>query len=133
MAISQRTKKFKTLKIVFTILHILCLIGPFLYFLPYAFITGAVVSKVVLGMTTVTSLILTAISFFISVKHRAGLHRGVMWFLILGIITSLTSIKPFICIMAATSLADELIFTPIRDSAARKALINKEIDLRSEA
>lgn len=129
--ISKRTKKFKTLSVIFTIIHILCLIGPFLYFLPAAFIMGEVVSKVVLGLSTVTSIILAAISFMISVNHRAGLHRGIMWFLILGILTCLSNIKPFICIMATTSICDELVFTRLRDSFSSKAKINKEIDLRS--
>lgn len=129
--ISKRTKKFKILSIIFTIIHILCLVGPFLYFLPAAFITGEVVSKVVLGLSTVTSIILAAISFIISVNHRAGLHRGIMWFLILGILTCLSNIKPFICIMAITNLSDELVFTRLRDSFSSKAKINKEIDLRN--
>lgn len=128
--INKRTKKFRNISIIFTILHILCLIGPFLYFIPAAFITGEVVSKVVLGLSTVTSLILAAISFFITVQHRAGLHRGILWFLILGVLTCLSNIKPFICIMALTSICDEVIFTPIRAYAKNRAAINKEIDLR---
>lgn len=130
--ISKRTKKYKTLNIIFTILHFLCLIGPLLYFIPYAFIVGEVTTKVILGLSTATSIILAAISLFVAVKHRAGLHRSILWLLILGILTALTSVKPFICIMAVASILDELVFTPIKTASAQKAKINKEIDLRSE-
>ena len=129
---SQRTKKFVTLNIIFTILHILCLVGPFLYFLPTAFIGAELVSKIALSATMITSIILAAMSMFVSVKHRMGLHRSILWILVLGLLTALTSIKPFICIMSIVSICDELIFVPIRDRAAAKASINKEIDLRSE-
>lgn len=128
---SKRTKQLKTLDIIFTIFHILCLIGPFLYFIPAAFAAGTMVSKIVLSLATVTSIILAAISFFISVNHRHGLHRSILWLLILGVTTCFTAIKPFICIMAAVALVDELVFVPIRDNARSKARINKEIDQRS--
>lgn len=126
---NKRTKKSRILSIIFGILHLLCLIGPFCYFLPVAFITGAMVSKITLGFTMVTSMILAAISFIVDVKHRAGLHRSCVWLLIVGILFCLSSIKPFIWIMAGATLLDELVFVNLHDHYSKVAAMNKEIDI----
>lgn len=130
MATSKRTKKLKIAAIIFGILHLLCLLGPFLYFLPAAFINGETVSKIVLGFSVVTSLILATVSLIIGVKNRAGLHRGIMWLLIAGILFCLESVKPFIWIMAIVSIVDELIFVKLKDKFKTAAATNKEIDKR---
>ena len=130
---SKITKKAKTAYIIFGILHLLCLLGPFLYFVPYAFITGAVVSKIALGLTTALSLILGMISFLVDTTHRAGLHRSIMWSMIAGVLFCLTAIKPFIWIMAIASILDELVFVPIRNRNKTKYLTNNEIDKRFSA
>lgn len=127
---SKTTKKYKTAAIIFGILHFLCLFGPFMYFFPAAFIGGAVVSKIALGLTTVVSVILAALSAIVSVKNRAGLHRGILWLLIAGVLFCLSSIKTFIWIMAAASILDELIFVPLKDHYKEKTRINTEIDKR---
>lgn len=133
MAASKRTKKLTFWKVIFTILHILCLIGPFLYFLPAAFITGPIVGKIALGFTTITSLILAAISLLVDIKHRAGLHRSILWLLMAGILFCLEAVKPFIWIMTIASLLDELIFTKCKDHFTVAAATNKEIDKRLES
>ena len=127
---SEVTKKAKAKCVIFTILHILCLIGPFLYFVPYAFIVGEVASKLVLSMSLITSFILAGISFLVDFKHRAGLHKSIVWLMIAAILFCLTSVKSFIWIMAGVSLMDELIFCPIKGHYHRKHIINKEIDQR---
>ena len=128
--VSERTKKSKFLKILFTILHILCLVGPFLFFIPFGFIGAPIVGKIALGFSTVLSIILAAFSIFIDIKHRAGLHRGIMWTLISGVLFCLESIKPFIWIMALVSILDELVFLPLRNRFAVMHATNKEIDKR---
>lgn len=130
--ISERTKKCRTLTIVFTILHILCLIGPFLYFVPYAFITGEVVSKLTISFASLFSLLLGAISFMVDIKHRAGLHRSMLWTMIAGVLCGLTAVRPFIWIMASFSLLDELVFLPLKDKYKAATLANKEIDKRTK-
>lgn len=128
--LSERTKTSKFWKIIFTILHLICLIGPFLYFIPYAFITGAVISKIALGLSTVVSLILLIMSFIMDVTHRAGMHRGIMWTLIAGIMFCLESVKPFVWIMAVVSILDELVFCKLKDHFTTVYKTNKEIDKR---
>lgn len=126
-----RTKKLGIAAVIFGILHLLCLFGPFLYFIPVALITGTVVSKVALSLTVVTSLILAAFSLLMDVKHRAGMHRGIMWLLIAGVLFCLEAIKPFIWIMAIVSILDEIIFVRLRDRYKTRAAINKEMDKRT--
>lgn len=130
MIASKTTKKAKAAWIIFGILHLLCILGPFFYFIPYAFITGEVVSKLALGLSTIVSVVLALVSLIVDTSHRAGLHRSIMWTLIAGVLFCLNSIKPFIWIMALTSIFDELIFLPIKNAKKTKYKTNKEIDKR---
>lgn len=125
---SERTKKARIMQIIFTVLHLVCLLGPFLYFLPAAFIAAKVVEKVALGLVTIVCLILAGISLLINVNHRAGLHRSILWILILAITTTFSAVKVFIYIMAIASILDELVFTKIADHYKTVKNTNKEID-----
>ena len=127
---SERTKQCRNRKNLFGFLHFLCLFGPLLYFIPYAYIQGEVAHKIMLSMTIVASIVLSVISLVVAVNHRAGLHRTIMWFLIAGVLFCLTEIKTFIWIMAITSVIDELVFTKIRDYYKSALIANKEIDRR---
>ena len=128
--VSDRTKQCKILTVIFEILHFLCLFGPLLYFVPYGYATGAVVEKIAMSFTVITSVILALISILVSVTARAGLHRCIMWLLITGILFTLPEIQTFIWIMAITSILDELVFTKIRDHYKAALISNKEIDRR---
>lgn len=127
---SDRTKQCRRLKNIFGILHFLCLFGPLLYFIPYGYATGETVQKIAMSFTVITSIILAVISMIISVSHRAGLHRCIMWILIAGVMFALQEIKVFIWIMAVTSILDELIFVRLKDYYKSALISNKEIDRR---
>lgn len=128
---SERTKKCGRLSVIFGVFHFLCLFGPLMYFLPYGFINGDTVQKISLGMTIITSLVLSILSIITDMKHRAGIHRTIMWILIAGVLFCLTEIKTFIWIMAVTSIIDELVFTKLRDYYKSAVIANKEIDKRT--
>lgn len=128
---SARTKQCRKLKHLFTFLHLICLFGPLLYFIPYGYITGEVVERIGLSFAVIASILLTAISFMISVTARAGLQRCVFWVLILGVMITLTKIQSFIWIMGIASLLDELIFVKIKDHYANALAANREIDRRA--
>lgn len=128
---SKRTKQCRAGNFIFGLLHILCLVGPFLYFIPYGFIMGETVNKIALGFTVVLSIILALISFVVDQTHRAGLHRSILWALIAGVLFCLSEVKTFIWIMAVVSLVDELIFVKIKDHYKIALAANKEIDRRS--
>lgn len=125
---SDRTKQARVLQIIFFTIHILCLIGPFVYYLPAAFILGEVVQKISLGLTVILAIVLAAISFIVDVTHRAGLHRTILWLLIIGIMTCLARVQTFIWIMAITSILDELIFSRLANKYKTIKNTNKEID-----
>lgn len=127
---NERTKHCRARAIILTILHILCLVGPLLYFIPFGFLTGTIVSKVALSFSLIISIILAAISLIVGIKHRAGLHRGIMWLLIGGILFCLEAVKPFIWIMAGISIFDELLLVPLKEHYSAAYKTNKEIDLR---
>lgn len=129
--LSERTKTCRTRKWIFTILHYLALFGPFLYFIPYCFVTGDVVSKIAIGLVAVVAIILSAGALVMDVKHRAGLHKSAFWALIAGCAFVLESVTPFVLIMAAVSVVDELVFVRVKDHYAAAQLTNTEIDRRS--
>lgn len=128
---SQRTKSCNKRKWLFRFLHWLCLFGPLLYFIPYAFITGETVEKIALSFTLIVSVILCVISIVIAATHRAGIHRTILWLLIAGVLFCLTEIKAFIWVMCITSILDELIFVRLKDRYAELTRTNKEIDRRN--
>ena len=127
---SKRTKQCRRRKIIFSILHFLCVFGPFIYFIPYGYITGEIGNKVVMSFSVVTCLILTVISVITDIKHRAGLHRIILWGLITGVLFCLNEVKTFIYIMAVTSIIDELVFVKLKDYYKTAEISNKEMDRR---
>lgn len=128
--VSDRTKQCRTLKNVFEVLHLLCLFGPLLYFVPYGYVTGETVEKIAMSFTVIASVILAVISVLVSVTERAGLHRCIMWLLITGVLFCLKEIQVFIWIMAVASILDELVFTKVKDHYLAALISNKEIDRR---
>lgn len=129
--VSKRTKQCRNRKNLFGLLHFLCLFGPLLYFVPYGFITGETVQKIAMGFSVIVSLILAVFTIITDIKHRAGLHRTIVWILISAVLFCLQEIKVFIWIMAVTSIIDELIFTKLRDYYKTALISNKEIDRRT--
>lgn len=134
MTVSKRTRRCRFWKFIFTFLHICCLLGPFLFFIPYGFVTTTeVASKVALSFSAVVGMIFGAISFMVDTTNRAGLHKSIMWILISGVLFCLESLKVanFIWIMAITSICDELIFVKLRQHYKAALISNREIDRRS--
>ena len=128
--LSKRTIQCRNRKIIFSILHFLCLFGPFFYFIPYGYLTGEMGSKVIMSFSVVTSLILGIISVVADVKNRAGLHRSILWGLIAGVLFCLQEVKTFIYIMAITSIIDELVFVKLKEYYKTAEIANKEMDKR---
>ena len=127
---SDRTKKLKVLKIIFSLLHFIAIFGPFLYFIPYAFITGETTEKLGLSITLVVSIVMAIISLIISESHRQGLYKTIMWVMIIGVLICLKKIETFIFVMAALSILDELVFVKLYDYFKTTYRTNREIDRR---
>ena len=127
---SERTKQCKRLAIVFGILHFLCLFGPFLYFIPYAYAVGALVSKVTLSLTIICALVLAAFTILAEAKTRGGLIKTIIWLLLIGVATCLSSVEAFLYIMAIVSIVDELFIVRMRAKYKDAYAANREIDRR---
>ena len=127
---SERTKQCKKLAIVFGILHFLCLFGPFLYFIPYAYVVGALVSKVTLSLTIICALVIAAFTILAEAKTRGGLIKTIIWLLLIGVATCLSSVEAFLYIMAIVSIVDELFVVKMRAKYKDAYAANREIDRR---
>ena len=129
---SGRTKQCRRLKWLFIILHIVLLLGPFCFFIPYAFTVGSAGEQVGLTLTSLVSLVLVIFSVIIDVKHRAGLHKAVLWLCVGGVILCLESIdiRAFVWIMVFASILDEVLICPLVVHYKAALLANVEIDKR---
>lgn len=129
---SNRTKQCRRLKWLFTIIHIVLLAGPFCFFIPYASTVGSAGEQIGLTLTTVVSLILLIFSIITDVKHRAGLHKAMLWLSIGGVILCLESIdiKVFTWVMVFASILDEILICPLTEHYKTALLSNVEIDKR---
>lgn len=123
--ISPTTKKYKRLALIMGLISILLLICPIGYYTTMAFIAGTVVEKVSLGALATLAVIMVAINALLKLHLRSPL-----WIMLVGVYLVLDYILPLILIIAITTIADELIFTPLRKRFKNKALINGEIDKR---
>ena len=127
---SKRTKQCKRLKNLFSILHFLCLFGPLMYFVPYGFILGEPVQKICMSFTLIASVIVVAISTLVGATARAGLHRTVLWLILIGLMFTLTQIEVLIYVMGIVSILDELVFCKLKDKYKDAYAANVEIDRR---
>lgn len=122
---SLTTKKYKRLAFIMGLVSVLLLICPIGYYTTMAFIAGTVVEKVSLGALATLAVIMVAINSLLKLHLRSPL-----WIMLVGVYLVLDYILPLILIIAITTIADELIFTPLRKRFKNKALINGEIDKR---
>lgn len=127
---SDRTKHCSNLYILFTVLHFICLFGPFLYYIPYGFATGEPSQSVALSLAIIISLLLAAFSVFVDTKSRAGMPKTITWILIIGVLIALKEVETFIYIMSIASILDELLIIRMRAKYKDMYVANKEIDRR---
>lgn len=127
---SERTKQCKKLSILFTVLHFLCLFGPLLYFVPYAFIEGNTGHKLALSLFLIIALCLSVFAIISEAKTRGGLAKSIMWILIIGISICLKEVETFVYIMAGVSILDELFIVRLNNKYKDAYAANREIDRR---
>ena len=119
------TKKYKTRKTIFSILSILCLIGPLLFFIIQGFAGAAVVGKLVLSLTSLGAIILAGISVLFKYHLRSPIFLCLM-----GLWVALESLLPAIICISIAVILDEFIFSPLKAKYKQLYIINKEIDKR---
>lgn len=130
MKASKRTKQCAALKRTFTAAHLICLFGPLVYYVPVGYASGTPTEKIGISFAIITAIVMTVISAIISTAAKAGLQRCVLWILIVGVLITLSEVKAFIYVMAATSLLDELVFCKLKDHYSAALIANREIDRR---
>lgn len=119
------TKKYKRLTTLFTILSLICLLGPLVFFTIKAFIGAAVVGKVVVGLTTLASLCLASVSVLFKFHLRSPI-----FLMLIGLWVALDTLLPTIIWISITVILDEFIFSPLKKKYKELHTINKEIDKR---
>lgn len=127
---TERTKQCKKLHIIFTIIHFICMFGPLLYFIPYAYIIGGTGYKIGLSLFILVALCLSVFTIIADAKTRGGLAKTILWTIIMGVCLCLTEVKTFIYIMAIVSILDELVITKLSVKYKDAYAANKEIDRR---
>lgn len=119
------TKKYKRLARLFSLLSILVLLAPLAYYLVEAFIAGVVIEKLALGGLATMAIILAL--FNIIMKSNL---RSPIWLILLGIFFVLENILPLIIFIAAGTILDEFILSPLARRYRNLYTINNEIDKR---
>ena len=123
------TKDYKTKWMICRFLSILMTIGPLAYFFVKAYIDGevGVTQKMTLGICTVVCAIL----IIINITAKKSL-RSPIYIIIIGIYVCLDNLMLLFIVMAATTILDEFIFSPLASKFKNQYTINKEIDKRGE-
>lgn len=122
----MRTKHFHRLKIIAGFLSFVCLTGPFIYYFFKALVADvSITNKITFGFVALSAIIISVVNIMLK-SHL----RSPFWLMLLGFTLIFMQIKNIIVVMAITSLADELIFSPLYKYAREKYSINREIDKR---
>lgn len=122
---SEVTKKYKTRYIIAKILSIMLTVGPLLYYGILGFLLAVPVTRVVLSLSVVGAIIFT----ILNVAFKLHI-RSTIFLLMLGIHCCIDNITGLIIVMAATTLLDELVATPMCKYYEPKYGTHKEIDKR---
>ena len=119
------TKKYKRLARLFSLLSILVLLAPLAYYLVEAFIAGVVIEKLALGGLATMAIILTLFNTIMKANLRSPI-----WLILLGIFFVLENILPLIIFIAAGTILDEFVLSPLARRYRNLYTINNEIDKR---
>lgn len=124
---SDITKKYKHLYLLFMCLSIIILIVPLIVYVIKGFIDGDVGEKFTLGITITIAAMLVALNILF--KYHI---RSTIWIVVLGIYVAVDNILPLLLCVAIGTIVDEFVLTPLAKHYKNKASINKEIDKRLE-
>lgn len=98
---------------------------PVIVYAIMGFAQGTPHRKLALGGLIVLAAILVVINILMKLSLRC-----IPWILLLGIYIALKEVTVLLVIMALTTMADELVLTPMSKRYREKLVINKEIDKR---
>lgn len=125
MAASKVTEKYRKGYWVCKTLSWVITFVPVLVYAIMGFIQGTPHRKLALGGLIVIAAILVVINILMKLSLRC-----IPWILLLGIYICLKEVTVLLVVMALTTMADELVLTPLEKMYHQKLIINKEIDKR---
>ena len=131
MAMSAFTKSCRRKLWLFRVLDWFCLGLPLIIYVIVALCNDgiSVSRKVAVVSTLMIAFVLTIVNLFIQNKLRCSI-----WIVLIGLYVAIREyLMPLIIILAATSILDDLIFTPLISYYKTKTISSHTIDQREEA
>lgn len=123
---TNHTKKSRRKYYFLTFLSFLLLIGPIGYYVITALLGGAlIVEKLALTGSVLAAVALSAIALL-----NKTVMRSRIFILLFGLYICLDSIVTPLLIIGSCQILDELIITPLRNSAKIDLISNKSLDRR---
>lgn len=125
---SKYTKACRRKLWFFRILDWICLAAPLIAYVAVALSSGEVLvaQKVAVVSTAMIAIILTALNVISQKKLRCPI-----WIVLIGLYVAIRDyLMPLILILAATSILDDLVFTPVISYYRTKLISNKAMDER---
>lgn len=123
--VSQATKKYRVLSIIFGLLSLAATLAPLAYYCGLALVYGGVAQKATLGLMVTAAAIITVLNLLFKTHYRSAI-----WLVILGIYVCIQNLLPLLVMVAILTILDEFLLTPLYKSFKNKATINREIDKR---
>lgn len=124
---TKETKKSRRRYHFLTLLSVLLFVGPIAYFGIVALASGsvAVVEKLAFSGSVIAAGILTLISL---INHTA--YRSKTFLVLVGLAVCLNNIMVPLVVIGSCQIVEELIISPLRDTAKTRFITNKELDKR---
>lgn len=122
---SEATKKYRKLALLFHILSLVATFGPLLIYGIVAFVQAQPAQKLTFALLTMVGIILAVVNILFKYSFRSTI-----WLILLGIYICLDKITGMIIVIAICSILDEFCFTPLFKMYKNRAVINKQIDAR---
>lgn len=119
------TKKYKKLAKLFGFLSWAIILIPLIVFLGIAFVQGAIVSKLILSMTTFAGIVIFSIGAIQKLRLRSP-----FWIVMSGISMCIAKITGILLLMGLFVVLDELVLSPLAKHYKSLYTINNEIDKR---
>lgn len=126
---STATKNAKTKWIIFETLSVLVAVVPLLVFIVFAFCTGETQDKLVVSLTGIIGLAITALNVMLKWHLRCAL-----WIVLFGVTYCFREQSDMVLALVGTmggiTALDEFVLSPLAKKFKNQFQINKEIDKR---
>lgn len=121
---SNLTKKYGRLALIFTLLSLLCFLGPLTYYVVAGFATATLVIQKI----TLTAAVLFALMATVICAWRRWAFRSKVWVVILALYFIVGNFIGMILAFAITQIVDELILSKLAHHYRRKYDSCKDTD-----